>query len=73
MQVNSIEGVPLGTVDKILLKFPHKWWPDNVKDISFLWAAEERMELVKELPKGPTVDGRLGNGFMFVFVSLLES
>ncbi|XP_050300409.1 spermine oxidase-like [Anthonomus grandis grandis] len=69
-KVNSIEGIPLGTVNKILLQFPHKWWPDDVKDISFLWSEDERDELIKEFPHGPIVNGRSWLENLFSFIAI---
>jgi len=31
-----IQGLSFGTVDKILLKFPYKWWPDGFTAYSVL-------------------------------------
>nr|AGM32975.1 amine oxidase [Coptotermes formosanus] len=28
-KLNAINGLSIGTVDKIYLKFPYKWWPDG--------------------------------------------
>lgn len=58
-KINSIEGIGLGTVNKILLKFPTKWWPDDLKGISLLWADEDKADLKKELHAfGPSHEGR---------------
>lgn len=58
-KINSIEGIGLGTVNKILLKFPKKWWPNDLKGISLLWTDEDRTKLRKELDTfGPSDNGR---------------
>ncbi|XP_018567631.1 spermine oxidase-like isoform X1 [Anoplophora glabripennis] len=47
-KINSIEGIGLGTVNKILLKFPTKWWSNDLKGINLLWTEEDRVNLHKE-------------------------
>ncbi|XP_066261243.1 spermine oxidase-like [Euwallacea similis] len=69
-KINSIRSIPLGTVDKLLLKFPHKWWADDMKDISFLWSIEEGEKLVKEFPHGPIVNGRFWLENLFSFIAI---
>lgn len=49
---NAIEGWSLGTVDKILLKFPSRWWPADCKGFSLIWTKEDSENLVKEFPYG---------------------
>ncbi|KAJ9595675.1 hypothetical protein L9F63_013141, partial [Diploptera punctata] len=39
-KLNAIRGLSFGTVDKIYLKFPYKWWPDNYTAFSFLYQKE---------------------------------
>ncbi|KAG5877916.1 hypothetical protein JTB14_020955 [Gonioctena quinquepunctata] len=54
-KVNSIEHIALGTVNKILLRFPTKWWPNDSKGFSLLWTEEDRMKLANEISsEGPT-------------------
>ncbi|XP_076273104.1 spermine oxidase-like [Rhynchophorus ferrugineus] len=69
-KINSIEGVPLGTVNKILLKFPTKWWPDTMKDISFLWSEEDRNALLDEVSAGPIVNGKSWLENLFSFIAI---
>lgn len=58
-KVNSIEGIGFGTVNKILLKFPTKWWPSDLKGFSLLWTDEDRANLrKKEHLFGPLNNGR---------------
>ncbi|CAG9863754.1 unnamed protein product [Phyllotreta striolata] len=59
-KVNSIEHISMGTVNKILLRFPRKWWPEDTKGFSLLWTDEDRKNLVNEIPSlGPVdEDGR---------------
>ncbi|XP_030767170.1 spermine oxidase [Sitophilus oryzae] len=68
-KVNAIENVPLGTVNKILLKFPYKWWPSTVKDISFLWSEEDK-ESLREFSSGPVVNGRSWLENLFSFIAI---
>lgn len=54
-KANSIEHISLGTVNKILLKFPVKWWGDDTKGFSLLWTEEDSKNLVNDVPVfGPT-------------------
>lgn len=58
-KINSIKGVGIGTVNKILLKFPTKWWPDDLKGFSLLWTDEDRNNLRKEFRHlEPSANGR---------------
>lgn len=45
---NAIEGLSIGTVAKILLKFSSRWWPADCKGFSFIWRKEDRADLIKE-------------------------
>lgn len=70
-KINSIEHVTLGTVNKILLKFPEKWWPDDVKGFSLVWTEEAKLSLLREVKYlEPTVDGKswLENVFGFYVI-----
>lgn len=49
---NAIEGLSLGTVDKILLKFRSRWWPADCKGFSLVWSKDDRECLVKTFPEG---------------------
>uniref|UniRef100_A0AAR5PBI1 Amine oxidase domain-containing protein n=1 Tax=Dendroctonus ponderosae TaxID=77166 RepID=A0AAR5PBI1_DENPD len=52
-KINFLETIPIGTCQKIIIKFPNKWWPDEVKDFSFVWTDEDKKTLPKEFPFGP--------------------
>lgn len=70
-KINSIEHVALGTVNKILLKFPIKWWPDDVKGFSFVWTEEGKFNLRNEVADvEPTINGKswLENVFGFYVI-----
>ncbi|XP_057668645.1 spermine oxidase-like isoform X2 [Diorhabda carinulata] len=58
-KVNSIEHISLGVVNKILLKFPTKWWPDDTLGFSLLWNETDSLNLVNEVPAiGPIDENR---------------
>lgn len=70
-KVNSIEHVTLGTVNKIFLKFPQKWWPDDVKGFSFIWTEEAKLNLKNEIANiEPVSNGKswLENVFGFYVI-----
>lgn len=48
-KVTSIEHLKLGTVNKIFLKFPEKWWPNDIKGFSLIWTEEARDNLKNEI------------------------
>lgn len=49
----------MGIVDKILLKFPYKWWPQDCKGFNIAWRDEDRQKIREEFPRGPhDEDGR---------------
>lgn len=54
-KINVIEGLSIGTVNKILVHFPTKWWPDDCQGFSFLWSEIDRKNLIKEFPIGPVL------------------
>lgn len=43
----------MGIVDKILLKFPYKWWPDDCKGFNIAWREEDRQNFREQFPHGP--------------------
>lgn len=40
---NVIKNLGMGTVDKIILRFPHIWWPDNVTGFEFIWLEKDKI------------------------------
>ncbi|KAI5729180.1 hypothetical protein M8J77_026487 [Diaphorina citri] len=38
---NIIESLFLGTVDKVFVRFPQKWWPDDVRGYNFFWTHDD--------------------------------
>lgn len=69
-KINCLENIPLGNIHKVFLKFPKKWWPDDVKDFSFLWSQEEKRKLAEEFPYGPIQDKRSWLEDIFGFYSI---
>lgn len=57
-KINCVENIHLGTVHKIFLKFPKKWWPNDVLEFSFLWNEEDKKKLSEEFPHGPVNNNR---------------
>lgn len=58
-KVNSIEHRVLGIVNKIFLKFPEKWWPNDLVSFDIIWTDEARFKLKEEVENlEPTVNGR---------------
>lgn len=55
---NAIEGLSIGTVDKILLKFPFRWWPSDCKGFSLVWTEADSANVLDEFPYGPCKNGR---------------
>lgn len=37
-------------MNKILVKFPHKWWYSDTKGFSFLWTEDDKRNLRDEFP-----------------------
>ncbi|KAI5748199.1 hypothetical protein M8J77_022970 [Diaphorina citri] len=48
-KTNAIEGLFIGTVDKIFLKFAEKWWPDGNLGFNFFWTKEDENTLFREI------------------------
>ncbi|XP_021918923.1 spermine oxidase-like isoform X2 [Zootermopsis nevadensis] len=40
-KLKTIEGLGIGCVNKIYLKFPYQWWPELHSGFNFLWTDEE--------------------------------
>ncbi|CAG9834561.1 unnamed protein product [Diabrotica balteata] len=55
-KVNCIEHISLGVVNKILIKFPTKWWPDGTKGFNLLWTEKDSLNLRNELPASGPID-----------------
>lgn len=46
-KTNAIEGLILGTVDKIYLEFATRFWPDGWNGFSMIWSKEDQEEIRK--------------------------
>ncbi|KAL1456182.1 hypothetical protein WDU94_000929 [Cyamophila willieti] len=46
---DAIEGLFFGSVAKIFLRFPHKWWPDEVEGFNLFWTKQDEKTLFKEI------------------------
>ncbi|XP_063993389.1 spermine oxidase-like [Diachasmimorpha longicaudata] len=46
----AINGLNIGTVNKIFLEFSHQWWPTEAADFEFLWPEEEKKKFLEETP-----------------------
>lgn len=55
---NAIEGLSIGTVNKILLKFPFRWWPVDCKGFSFVWTEHDCATILSQYSNGPCKNGR---------------
>ncbi|XP_066992054.2 uncharacterized protein [Anabrus simplex] len=47
----AIEGLAIGTVDKIFLKFPYRWWPIDCQGFNLLWSEHDADEFTQENQK----------------------
>ncbi|XP_050545415.1 spermine oxidase-like [Daktulosphaira vitifoliae] len=47
-KLKAIKNLGIGTVDKLFLKFPYKWWSDNISGFSFLWSDADRELFINE-------------------------
>ncbi|XP_017780334.1 PREDICTED: spermine oxidase-like [Nicrophorus vespilloides] len=54
----AIDGQGFGTVNKILIKFPHKWWKDEDTSFCFLWTEDDKMNILNQFPQGPKKNGK---------------
>lgn len=50
---NAIKGLGFGTVNKIMIKFPNKWWRKASNGFSLLWSESDRQNVLLEFPHGP--------------------
>ncbi|KAJ9592066.1 hypothetical protein L9F63_001405, partial [Diploptera punctata] len=41
-KLNAIKGLSIGTVDKIFMKFPYRWWPEKIFRIWFVMKVNGR-------------------------------
>jgi hypothetical protein len=62
----SLQGLAIGCVNKIYLKFPYRWWPEPYSGFSFLWTDEDKQTFK---PSGNTG----GVCIIFAYVLILET
>ncbi|XP_070523083.1 uncharacterized protein [Cardiocondyla obscurior] len=43
----AIEGLNIGSVDKVFLEFPHRWWPENKSTFNFMWPEQIKQEFLE--------------------------
>ncbi|XP_076651138.1 spermine oxidase isoform X2 [Halictus rubicundus] len=43
----AIKGLNIGTVNKIFLEFPHRWWPEDCAGFSLIWSKEDKKEFLE--------------------------
>ncbi|XP_031842850.1 uncharacterized protein LOC116431479 [Nomia melanderi] len=44
---HAIKGLSIGTVNKIFLEFPHRWWPEDCAGFSLIWSKEDKEGFLK--------------------------
>lgn len=57
---NAIDGMTIGTADKIFLEFDRPFWPDNWPGFSCLWKIEQIKEVRKDPVNGDWLEGLMG-------------
>ncbi|KAK3916648.1 Spermine oxidase [Frankliniella fusca] len=50
-KLDAIHGLSIGAVDKIFLKFPETWWPEDIHGFSLLWTKKEKELFVDKYKK----------------------
>ncbi|XP_011688274.1 PREDICTED: uncharacterized protein LOC105450226 [Wasmannia auropunctata] len=43
----AIEGLTIGTVNKVFLEFPHRWWPEDKAGFDFIWPEQDKKEFLQ--------------------------
>ncbi|XP_018364708.1 PREDICTED: uncharacterized protein LOC108762270 isoform X3 [Trachymyrmex cornetzi] len=43
----AIEGLNIGTANKIFLEFPHRWWPEDKVSFNFIWPEKDKKEFLQ--------------------------
>ncbi|XP_076759373.1 peroxisomal N(1)-acetyl-spermine/spermidine oxidase [Xylocopa sonorina] len=43
----AIKGLNIGTVNKVFLEFPHRWWQEECAGFSLIWSKEDKEEFIK--------------------------
>ncbi|RLU21371.1 hypothetical protein DMN91_005744 [Ooceraea biroi] len=42
----AIEGLNIGTADKVYLEFSHAWWPQDIVSFNFIWSEEDKKDFL---------------------------
>ncbi|XP_069688815.1 uncharacterized protein [Periplaneta americana] len=61
LKLNAVRGLGIGSVDKIFLKFPYRWWPAEHSGFSLLWTDEDASSF---RPSGDTGEGVGGKSWL---------
>ncbi|XP_044740336.1 spermine oxidase-like [Chrysoperla carnea] len=64
-KLRAIRGLNIGTVNKLIFEFPHRWWPENHTGFSFVWNGDEVKETLKEFDGSLDDNTWLGDVFGF--------
>jgi len=69
-KLNAIKGLGFGCVNKIYLKFPYRWWPEEHSGFSLLWTDEDMRSFKPLGDAGEGVGGKhwLQDVFGFYYV-----
>ncbi|XP_024894164.1 peroxisomal N(1)-acetyl-spermine/spermidine oxidase-like [Temnothorax curvispinosus] len=43
----TIEGLNIGTTNKVYLEFPHRWWPEDKASFNFIWPEKVKEEFLQ--------------------------
>ncbi|XP_018347124.1 PREDICTED: peroxisomal N(1)-acetyl-spermine/spermidine oxidase-like [Trachymyrmex septentrionalis] len=43
----AIEGLNIGTANKIFLEFPYRWWPEDKTSFNFIWPEKDKKEFLQ--------------------------
>ncbi|CAK9807642.1 Peroxisomal N(1)-acetyl-spermine/spermidine oxidase, partial [Anthophora quadrimaculata] len=43
----AIKGLNIGSVNKVFLEFPHRWWQEDCAGFSLIWSKEDEEECIK--------------------------
>lgn len=44
---HAIEGLNIGTANKIFIEFPHRWWPMDKTSFDFIWSEKDKKEFLQ--------------------------
>ncbi|XP_071447992.1 uncharacterized protein [Hetaerina americana] len=67
--INAIKGLAFGTVDKIYLRYTHRWWPQDCAGFSLVWKEDDHRAFNEQLSKNG-VEGKTWLADIFGFYSV---